>query len=326
MTLRDHVPLREVDWFHTGGVAEYYVECQNLSEVIEATKEAAGLGVEFRVIGEASNLLMSDGGFPGLIIQNRASSIVFLHDRSQIIVDSGTLLSTLVSQTISQGYSGLEFLAGVPGTIGGAVYGNANAFGRSLGEHVRAATLLMTGKKSETDPVRRVDREWFNFGYRTSRLRQLREEYPDKPVPVILSITLQLSKMNYGSCLQRMHFYQKLRANYPLPHSKMLQVFDSLCFTREEVTERTLGGRKNVPCHIIDKTNIRQWKVNEVVSYAKNPNFIVNTGVGTSRDAYSLIEQVQQSVGAASQPLVSHIERVGLWDSSAYSSSREDGM
>ncbi|HEY1074671.1 MAG TPA: FAD-binding protein [Patescibacteria group bacterium] len=326
MKLRDHVPLREVDWFHTGGVAEYYVECQTLAEVIEATKQAAELGVEYRVIGEASNLLMSDGGYPGLIIQNRASSIVFLHDRSQIIVDSGTLISTLVSQTISQGYSGLEFLAGVPGTIGGAVYGNATAFGRSISEHVRAATLLAPSSKTDADPVRRVDRDWFAFGYRTSKLKQLRESHSTTNGPVILSVTLQLSKMSYSSCLQRMHYYQKMRASYPIAQPKMLYIFDSLCLTGEEVSQRTMGGRRDVPCHLIERNNLRQCKVNEIISYPKNPNFIINTGVGTSRDAAVLIEYIEQALGPTVHPLVSHIERVGLWDTPASSSVQGDGV
>jgi UDP-N-acetylmuramate dehydrogenase len=314
MDIKEHVSLRDISWFKTGGITEYYVACHTIAEVMEAVKQAQRLNVAYRVIGESSNMLMSDSGFPGLVVQNKSEAMVFLHDRTQVMVDAGAPLHHLVTRTLSHGYSGLEFLAGLPGTIGGAVYGNARAFGFQVSDYVRSATLLFP-HSTQTEAIRRVDREWFEFDYATSCLKQHIHD-STQMAPVILSVTLQLCKMNPATCLYRANEYFRLRNSSQPNEAHALHVFDTVrvsgaAFSLDQSTNHKPTLR---PHHYAERSQIRQWRRGAMSIYRENPNIIINSGLGTSRDAALLIEQVQNELSVEGNPLVSTIDYMGLWD------------
>ncbi len=304
----EHQPLREVGWFKTGGAADWFYRATTLDGLTEALKAAHIQELPFQVIGEGSHSLISDSGFPGLVIQNQTNTIFFMHDRSQVIVDAGTPLRQLVTQTVSAGYSGLEFLSEMPGTIGGAVYHNVTQFGHQVGEYVRGATLIFPEEK---EAMHHVDRDWFNFTWHTSRLKNLRRTR--QPVPIILTVTLQLSKMDHASCVKKLQSFHELRRSFPHPTQPCLQVFDQLLGG----VETNISRGPTQPKYLLDKNVLRNLKMGEIQIFNSNPNFVVNLGLGSSHDAALLIAQIEDIVEERYRVrLKPQIEFVGYWSDS----------
>ena len=312
--VQEHVSLRDITWFKTGGVGDYYVVCHTLSELIQAVKEAYFLHVPYLIMGQSSNMLMSDSGFPGIVIHNQTQGMMFLHDRTQIMVESGTPLNQLVTRTISNGYSGLEFLAGIPGTMGGAVYNNVRAFGYELSNYVKSATLLFPSERITNESIKRVDNSWFKFGYATSKLKR-KAEGVASPMPVILSVTLQLSKMNPNTCFGRANEYWRLR-HHDDPSTSALMAFDSVRYDNAQLSwDKAVNQKPMEQKHyFLTQTDLRQWTKGEIYLFRDNPNFIINNGLGTSREARALVTTVQEAISSEDSRLAVLIEYVGMWD------------
>lgn len=308
MRIIDHAPLREICWFKTGGVAEYYCRCTSLVEVIEAAKYAVERNIPYRVIGEGSNLLVSDSGYPGMVIHNASRALSFSHDRSRVIADSGVLLRELITRSATEGYSGLEFLVNVPGTLGGAVATNAAAFFIQMSDYIRSATLFLPNAKGGGE-IQPVDASWFDFSYRKSKLSHLGYEDVRHP-PILLSVTLQLAKMNAAACMHRISHYQKLRHDTPEVGRPALQVFDALTY---ETAPKVSSHRRalNFPAPVcVDKVKLKSLKQPNVWVHPPNPNYVVGNGAGTSREAADLIEQIRSTM---TEDVIPVIEPFGLW-------------
>jgi UDP-N-acetylmuramate dehydrogenase len=164
--LGEGVPLRGYANFRIGGPADYFFEAATALELKSSIRAARRADVPFYVIGGGYNLLFDDGGFRGLIIKNSTRGLVLLDPSGLIKAASGTPLGELVEFAAANGLGGLEFAAGIPGTIGGAVFGNAGAFGQAVGDRLEAGVLL-----GEDGRETRAPREYFRFAYRHSQLK-----------------------------------------------------------------------------------------------------------------------------------------------------------
>jgi UDP-N-acetylmuramate dehydrogenase len=144
-----------------------FYEAHCADEVVEATWKAEGMGLPWQVIGHGSNILASDEGYPGAVI-------VFHDERPPVVGVDGTVtasggltLSSLINFMAESGCSGLEELAGIPGTVGGAIAGNAGAYGKAIGESVESVLLL-----DRNGTMRRVGRDDLKFAYRWSSIKE----------------------------------------------------------------------------------------------------------------------------------------------------------
>src|SRR3972149_10193037 len=140
--VREHIVMRDKTSFKVGGVADYYYEAKTIKDLIKIVKTALLHKIPYFILGNGSDVLFSDYGFPGLVIKNSTSNIAVMKEKSQLIVDSGVMISRLIMTAVANELSGLEFLYGVPGTVGGAVYGNAGAYGWAIGAVVQNFTWL----------------------------------------------------------------------------------------------------------------------------------------------------------------------------------------
>lgn len=308
IVIRDHVTVRDMVSFQSGGVADYFVICHKLSEIVSAVKSVQALNIPYRIIGTGSNVLFSDSGFPGLIIQNQTSGIVFIHERTQVMVDSGVSVEVLIHRCISLGYSGLEFLYGYPGTIGGAVLNNRRSEERSIGQYVRSATILNSGKTA-TQSVRRVSRDWFHFTPAGSRLKTESQKHPVGSIPIILSLTLQLSRMSHATCVQKVQ--EAAQNRKPAQDSKqpILQAFTNL----DGLIKKR---RPENPDHhiIVTRQQIRHWHQNTVAVLPDNPNYIKNHNHATSKEAAKLIRRVKQDASSDTVSVDCPLDFLGLWE------------
>jgi UDP-N-acetylmuramate dehydrogenase len=149
-----------------------WLAIENVTELVTAVTMARQHRVPIFMLGGGANLLISDAGLRGLVIENRASRVDFppsplIGGEVKVVADSGAVLPNLARRCIKRGLSGLEWTVGVPGTLGGAVVNNAGAYGSDMAHTLIRAELLSPMGERVWQPV-----EWFEYGYRTSRLKK----------------------------------------------------------------------------------------------------------------------------------------------------------
>ena len=141
--VRQGEPLAMHTWFQLGGPAEYFAEPENPDQLIALLKRSHEEGVEVRVLGQGSNILVRDEGVPGLIL--RLTSLEFGRieiDGQRVTVGGGANLGRLVTTAVHRGLAGMEMLVGIPGTVGGALHGNTGTHGGDIGQWTASATVI----------------------------------------------------------------------------------------------------------------------------------------------------------------------------------------
>ena len=181
-------PLSRHTTARVGGPAELFLTVASAEELRLAVEVAHDAGLPYLILGGGSNILVADSGISGLVILNRARKVSFRHSGAGVVcvAESGANLSALARQCISRGLGGLEWAIGVPGTVGGAVVGNAGAHGADIDANFLAATVLEPGYG-----VRVYNREEMAYSYRTSVLKRVTA--PGRARRVVLSAELRLT-------------------------------------------------------------------------------------------------------------------------------------
>lgn len=179
--MKKNEPLAKHSSFGIGGRAELFLEAATEKQLISALRKAVVSRTPFFVFGKGTNVLFSDDTIDGLIIKNSSAGVLKKHGL-RITVSSGVALKILVDFSAKNGLSGLEFAAGIPGTVGGAVAGNAGAYGRSIGDVLESA-LIITKKNGK---IKKAKRTYFRFKYRRSAIKYTGD--------VILRATFLLSR------------------------------------------------------------------------------------------------------------------------------------
>lgn len=185
MIIREHVPLAELTTLKTGGLVRYVAECTSLEEVKEMLALAKREGLPYAVLGEGSNVLASDIGFPGVLILMRIEGIEVLEEDESVTlaVGAGVSWDTFVKEAASRGLWGVENLAGIPGTVGAAPVQNIGAYGMELRDTLAYVDVLDT----RNGEIVRLAGEDCGFGYRDSRFKH-------EPWLVILRVAFTLSR------------------------------------------------------------------------------------------------------------------------------------
>src|SRR6266850_4366077 len=173
-------PLRHHTTFRIGGPADYYFAARTPDQMVTALRVANQAEVPVFLLGGGSNLLVSDLGFRGLVLRNAIEDVEF--DGTAAHVGCGEDFLEFIYSCRDRGLSGLEFAAGIPGSIGGALYGNAGCYGQDIGSFTIECThVTLDGATVETRPA-----SWYQFAYRDSRLK--------RDPRVLLSCLIQLRK------------------------------------------------------------------------------------------------------------------------------------
>jgi len=272
MEFLENISLKDKTTFRIGGEALYYVEPQTQSDIIAAINFAQQKHLPVFVLGKGSNVLISDAGWPGLVVNLSSSFSKIKWNADCVQAEGGALLNTLINQVIDKGFSGMEELAGIPGTVGGAVIMNAGAFNMTISDTLQSVCIY----DCIQNRIVEYDARDLNFGYRTSRLKGSET--------VVLSASFKFSK----SCTrQTLHFLrqeilQKRKLKQPLEYPNCGSVF------------------KRPPAEyagtLIEKCGLKGLRVGDVEVSTKHANFIVNRGEGTAADVRKLIKLIQVKV------------------------------
>ena len=272
--VRQGEPLAMHTWFQLGGPAEYFAEPRNLDELVALVRRGREEGVAMRLLGRGSNVLVRDEGVPGLVLCLFATAFREIKvDGRSITAGGGARLGRVVTTAVHEGLAGLEELVAIPGTLGGALHGNAGTHGGDIGEWTCHATVV-----THAGEVLQRKREDLVFDYRQSSLDEL----------VIVSARLELEEDDPRELSRRLQKQWIMRkARQPMGHQCAGCVF------------------KNPPGmhagELIEEAGLKNTRIGGAVVSDRHANFIVAEPECTSQDVLRLIElvhtQVEQRLG-----------------------------
>lgn len=292
MEIKKKVLLAPQTTFKIGGEAEFFAEVGNDDEIIQAVEYAKENNLKIFVLGGGSNVLISDKGFDGLVIKIKNSAIKI--NDCEIECEAGVRLMDLVNFAVKNGLVGLEWAAGIPGTVGGAVRGNAGAFGGEMKDLIVEIKFLDASKKPFEMSV--CNNGECKFNYRSSvikdstnlilvsakfKLKKRINEESEKLVAEIIAKRFQKQPSNPSAG----SFFK----NPIITEPKIIEKF-------EHDMEMKMQGRKLPAGWFIDDLGFKGKKIGGAQVSEKHANFIINTGEASAEDIIILSSFLKQKV------------------------------
>ncbi len=263
-------PMSRHTTFRIGGEAACFIRISSEEQLRKLIPYFKNVGIEYFVLGKGSNLLVGDKGYPGVILQISDACQQIEAEGNRLQVQAGAALSKVALFAMERGLEGLEFAAGIPGTVGGGVVMNAGAYGGEMKQVVESVRVL-----SSEGEILTLDNDTMEFGYRTSIIRNRNF--------TVLSVTFRLREGNREEIRARIEDFQKRRMekqplNYPSAGST---------FKRPE---GYFAGK------LIMDAGLRGFQIGDARVSDKHCGFVVNVGKATARDVTDVIEEVQEKV------------------------------
>ena len=284
--LRMAEPLRLHTTFRIGGPADFFYVARRPEGLVAALRAGHELGLPVFLLGGGSNLLVSDAGLRGLVVRNACEEIEF--EGAVAHVGCGADFLGFVERCRDRSLAGLEFAAGIPGTIGGALYGNAGCYGQDIGSHVIDCThVTPDGATIETRPA-----AWYEFGYRDSRLK--------RDPRVLLSCRLQLAAGERAAIQREMDEKLEIRrVKHPDWRSEPTagSYFKNLPPDWQRPGAKHSPGTRRVAAgQLLEECGCRGLRVGDAVVFARHANMIVNAGNATAADVLALAREMKSRV------------------------------
>lgn len=291
--LEKNEPLSKHTSVRVGGPADLFVVAKGSVELESAAAWAAAGGIPYLVLGSGSNIVMADAGFRGLVIKSISRGVRVLpdHERGVLVeLDSGTFLPTAAKKLAAEGLAGLEWGVGIPGTAGGAVVGNAGAYGGVTDETLVAAE----GLDSEGELVTATNDE-LGFVYRSSTIKR-----GELDMPVVLRVRHLLRREDPEAITGRITGF--------LAERKRKQPVEPSVGSTFKNPQGTTAGI------LIESLGLKGTTIGGAMVSRKHANYIINTGGATASDVRSLVELVRETVlGRSGVTLETEIEFKGEW-------------
>jgi UDP-N-acetylmuramate dehydrogenase len=305
LTVLTDAPLSRYTRFGIGGPADLYAETKDAGTFIKAMKIARSSGMETVVIGGGTNLIVSDDGFRGLVLKFASDGI--RADGTQIHVDAGAVLQTLVDFTIDRGLKGIETMTGIPGSVGAAVYGNAGAYGHSISERVTSVRFIDGGE------LREFDNAACEFHYRESVFKR-RKEW------IIVSAALALEPADAGELRAAADKILNVRnAKYPPTMKCAGSIFKNFLLAElppkvaAEVPAKVVIEGKVPSAWFLEQVGAKGMRSGDIHVADYHANLIYNAGNGTAADLVELIQELKRRVERKwGIPLEEEVQYVGF--------------
>lgn len=290
MKLQENIPLAPLTTFGIGGFARYFADARSETDIKEAIRWAKEKGLRFIVLAGGSNVLVPDEGLDALVI--RLVGNLYSFSEGSLDAWAGTNLFVAIKAIGSQGYGGWEKLAGIPGTIGGAVRGNAGAFGSEIKDFAVNVRAL----NSETGKTKEFSGKKCDFSYRHSFFK-------DHPEWILTRVALQLQKMDAAESARQAAETIRERERRHLQNVKAAGSFfmnpkappEIVAKFEKEKKVKSREGR--VPAGwLIEKAGMKGATVGGAIASLQHPNYLVNQGTATAQDVRELAEKVRAKV------------------------------
>jgi UDP-N-acetylmuramate dehydrogenase len=290
--IRENVFLKDHATFKIGGPATYFIEVRSKEDLIKAVTAAKTCGVPFFILGGGSNLLVSHEGFSGLIIKVLHEKGIVLKPGNIVEASAGVEMKELVSFCIDQALAGIEWSGGLPGTFGGAIRGNAGAFGGEIKDSILEVEALDDDLK-----VRQFSNKDCQFTYRSSIFKLNNW--------IVISAKLQLTpgdKKVIADIAQSRIDYRKEKQPLHLPNAGSVFKNCDLKWFSKEWQEKLAHVVKQDPfpvvptAYLLSECNLKGTRIGGAEISTKHPNFIVNVENAKTQDVLDLIEVAKKAV------------------------------
>lgn len=287
LALRENEALARYTSSRIGGPADALIEVHSAEELSQVAAKLWELGLPFMLLGGGSNVLVSDEGVREVVILNHARKVQFRDDG--VWAESGASLGVIARQAARKGLSGLEWAAGIPGTLGGAVVGNAGAHGGDM-----AAVLSMAEILHQEKGRQKLSTEDLEFGYRQSWLKFHTDE------ALLLSADLRLTPAKEAAIKEKMDSFLSYRRLTQPPGASMGSMFKN--------PPDDHAGR------LIEAAGLKGKRVGDAQISPLHANFFLNLGEAKAADVHALIKEAQSQVSAQfGVELELEIGLVGEW-------------
>ncbi len=265
-----HEPMSRHTTFRVGGEAECMAVVESKEELSQLVSYLGRIEQDYFVLGNGSNLLVGDKGYRGIIVKLGPRLSAVGVEKNHIAAGAGVLLSKVAYAARDAGLSGLEFAAGIPGSIGGAIVMNAGAYGGEMKQVVQMVRVM--DKEGE---ILTLDNDTMEFGYRTSIIR-------DRPF-IVLGVVLKLTPGNKEEISAKMEELMKQRkSKQPLEYPSAGSTFKR--------PEGYYAGK------LIMDAGLRGYRIGGAQVSEKHCGFVINAGGASAADIREVIEEVQERV------------------------------
>lgn len=273
--IEENFPLSQLTTYRIGGPADLLLKIDRKDELVESINICREKGYPFIVLGGGSNILVNDRGVRGVVILDRYSRYEF--SGRKVTTGSGVLLKNVAFEAVRKGLSGIEFGCCIYGTIGGAVYGNAGAYGKNIGETLREAEVLTADGRIE-----KVGPDFFEFEYRSSALK--------RNGAILLECTLELEHDDPVKLLEFVQYDMDRRLErHPTKEGSAGSYFKNL--------PPPGPGERRIPTgQVLDELGAKGMRVGNAYVYSGHANYLVNPGNATARDILQLADNLKKLV------------------------------
>ena len=281
--VKQGAPMSKYTTFHIGGSVQFLLEVSETDKLVAVLNWLTGEGIPYFILGGGSNLLWQDDEWEGVVI--KVSSIKYQVASSVIEVDSGIPLSKLVMLAVQNSLSGLEWGAGVPGTVGGAVRGNAGAMGSNTASCLVKVEVWRDGEVIQLTPAE------CGFGYRDSNFKHNQD--------VILRAWYKTVSGDKVQMMQTIQGYIKQRNGHYPPFPSAGSFFKNIDFKnwpgdRSQLPDN-FKQKQQVPVGWINEQNgLKGYTVGGAMVSKEHGNFLINSKGATQADVLSIVEEVKQ--------------------------------
>lgn len=290
MNIEKNKSLKEYTTFKIGGPAEYFADVGTVEDLQATLKWAQDNNQEVKILGGGSNMLISDAGLKGLVIKLSFNKLEF--NDTKIIVGPGVMLAYLLNQALEHGLTGLEFAAGVPGTVGGAIRGNAGTYGLAMDSVVTKIEYI-----DENREIKEMTTAQANFSYRHSIFKE-------KPW-IILEAELNLQKGDIDAARdlvrERLEYRQKTQPNLPSAGCIFKNIrFEDVDLNKlkdKHIDVDNFAKYKKIPAaHLIERAGLKGYTIGGAQVSELHGNYIVNKDNATAEQVVMLISFIKQQV------------------------------
>jgi len=270
------VPLARYSRVGIGGPADLLVIARERDILVQAVRLAQDTGVNWRIFGGLTNILLPDGGLRGVVILNHTRRVDYDTATQRVTAESGAIIAKVAQETVRRGWGGLTWAVGLPGTVGGAVVNNAGAFGGEIAKTLATAQIL-----TSEGEIQQVGPDWFTFQYRYSKLKTAKKARQSCR-QIVIDATFQLALRDPAALAAKATEYTERRQ-------------------RTQPPGRTLGSTfKNPPGdyagRLIEAAGLKGTRHGGCMISEQHANFFINDGNGTAADYQALIDRAQAEV------------------------------
>lgn len=291
ITIQENIALAPLTSFRVGGEAKFYVEVKDTEQLKESLRWAKEKGLDFFVLGGGTNLLVSDDGFSGLIIRMKMNEVKI--NETALEAQAGVPLIKAINVAAENGLTGLEMLAGIPGTVGGAVRGNAGAYGSEICSTVKSVKIYDVEKDEETS----YEGTLCDFSYRSSLFKKNKNL-------IVLSVVLELEKGSREEIQAKTKETIVKRASMGLHGVKSAGSFfmnptvENEQLKEEFEKEKGVAARGNkLPAGwVIEQAGLRGKKIGGAAISEKHANYVINAEDARAEEVIMLVSYIKQQV------------------------------